>query len=160
MDEKELMDYVTSEFGEDGATAIVESATKQSKIVSASEVAQHNRPDDCWMVLHGMVYDLTDFAKGHLGGSQLITNLAGTDGTQAFSRVHRESILRGLDARYQIGQLDVNSHWPTSSSQRQCPAARVSHSVQAPARPASPPQAPPLPVKPAVPSIPAPPRKR
>ena len=31
------------------------------------EIVQHDKPGDCWVVIHGKVYDLSDFAKVHPG---------------------------------------------------------------------------------------------
>lgn len=36
--------------------------------VSASEVLKHSSEKDCWMVVNGNVYDLTNFAPNHPGG--------------------------------------------------------------------------------------------
>lgn len=40
-----------------------------SKIVSYNDLAQHNAPDDIWIIVNGRVYDMTDFAPQHPGGS-------------------------------------------------------------------------------------------
>ena len=37
--------------------------------ISASEVAKHATPEDCWIVVNGKVYDLTKFAPNHPGGA-------------------------------------------------------------------------------------------
>ena len=34
---------------------------------TAAEVAQHNKDDDCWMTIHGKVYDCTGFLVDHPG---------------------------------------------------------------------------------------------
>ena len=47
------------------------------KQLDMAEVRQHNTPDDCWLVIHGNVYDLTQFHKSHPGGSKIITECAG-----------------------------------------------------------------------------------
>ncbi len=31
------------------------------------EIVKHDRPGDCWIVIHGKVYDLSEFAKIHPG---------------------------------------------------------------------------------------------
>lgn len=41
----------------------------QSKLVSAQEVSQHATPADCWIVVDGQVWDVTDFLEEHPGGS-------------------------------------------------------------------------------------------
>ena len=45
--------------------------------ISMAEVEKHNQPSDCWVVLHGQVYDLTEFHASHPGGSAIITDYAG-----------------------------------------------------------------------------------
>ena len=37
------------------------------------EVEQHNTTDDCWIVIKGNVYDVTDFAPIHPGGRAIYT---------------------------------------------------------------------------------------
>lgn len=37
------------------------------------EVEQHNTTDDCWIVIKGNVYDVTDFAPVHPGGRAIYT---------------------------------------------------------------------------------------
>ena len=39
------------------------------KIVSAQQVAAHNSPADCWIVVEKQVWDVTDFLDEHPGGS-------------------------------------------------------------------------------------------
>ena len=65
--------------------------------ISASDLQKHNTPDDCWVAIHGLVYDLTDFADEHPAGAESITDLAGKDGTEAFSSVHNQRILDEFD---------------------------------------------------------------
>jgi predicted heme/steroid binding protein len=65
--------------------------------ISADELKEHNTEGDCWVVLHGLVYDLTDFADEHPAGPESITELAGQDGTEEFQAVHGENILEDFD---------------------------------------------------------------
>ena len=65
--------------------------------ISADELKKHNMEDDCWVVLHGLVYDLTDFVEEHPAGPESITELAGQDGTEEFQAVHGENILEDFD---------------------------------------------------------------
>lgn len=61
--------------------------------ISAEELATHNTPEDCWVAIHGVVYDLTDFAEEHPPGAESIHVLAGLDGTEAFEAVHNKGLL-------------------------------------------------------------------
>lgn len=72
--------------------------------VTLEEVALHNTEEDCWVAIHGKVYDLTDFAPEHPPGTRSITNLGGTDGTAAFHAVHNRGLLDDFDD-VQVGVL-------------------------------------------------------
>jgi len=65
-------------------------------VISMEEVALHNKPTDCWVVLCGKVYDLTDFHSSHPGGSKLITDVAGMDATLLFEPIHPSDIAERL----------------------------------------------------------------
>jgi L-lactate dehydrogenase (cytochrome) len=68
----------------------------------------HNTPDDCWVAIYNVVYDLTDFAEEHPAGPESIYELAGKDGTEAFAAVHNERMLEDfIDDR--IGILGPGS---------------------------------------------------
>lgn len=47
------------------------------RVISRDEVAKHNRENDCWIIIHGKVYDVTDFLSEHPGGPDVVTVLAG-----------------------------------------------------------------------------------
>jgi len=65
----------------------------KTREISLVELQNHNTPEDCWVALHGTVYDLTDFAEEHPPGAESIYNLAGQDGTEAFQIVHSIGML-------------------------------------------------------------------
>eukprot|EP01059_Diplonema_ambulator_P001791 TRINITY_DN11515_c0_g1_i2.p1 TRINITY_DN11515_c0_g1~~TRINITY_DN11515_c0_g1_i2.p1 ORF type:complete len:1049 (+),score=253.63 TRINITY_DN11515_c0_g1_i2:74-3220(+) len=68
-------------------------ADPSQRIISKEELAQHASPDSLWVALHGMVYDLTDFAEEHPAGPEAITKVAGMDGTKTFADAHSEATL-------------------------------------------------------------------
>ncbi|KAF9243240.1 FMN-dependent dehydrogenase-domain-containing protein [Melanogaster broomeanus] len=49
-----------------------------SKPLTGKEVALHNSRESCWIIVHGKVYDVTDFLDG---GSKIILKYAGKDAT-------------------------------------------------------------------------------
>ena len=69
------------------------SGQSELRTVALAELQEHNSPDDCWVAIHGIVYDLTDFADEHPAGSLSIHELAGTIGTEAFAAVHNKDVL-------------------------------------------------------------------
>ncbi len=60
---------------------------------TADEVAKHNHPDDCWVVVRGSVYNVTEWVPKHPGGPLVYVH-AGKDCTQLFDSYHP------LSARY------------------------------------------------------------
>jgi len=49
-----------------------------------SDVAKHNNENDCWIVIDGKVYDVTNYIESHPGGRVLV-NFCGQDGSLAFA---------------------------------------------------------------------------
>jgi cytochrome b involved in lipid metabolism len=60
--------------------ATVASNTK----LNIAEVAKHNQTSDCYMVINNKVYNLSDYASSHPGGTRMIQNYCGKEATQAF----------------------------------------------------------------------------
>ncbi|CAG8451859.1 452_t:CDS:1 [Paraglomus occultum] len=78
-----------------------------AKLVSAEEVAKHNSRNDCWVIIHENVYDLTNFLPKHPGGINVILKQAGKDATAAFDPVHPISIIQQyLPPEMCLGRID------------------------------------------------------
>lgn len=43
-----------------------------SKNFTLEECAKHNTEKDCWLVIHGKVYDVTEFLDEHPGGYDIV----------------------------------------------------------------------------------------
>jgi fatty acid desaturase len=72
---------------------------------SWEEIIEHDRRDDCWVVIHGKVYDLTDFVAVHPGG-EIIYDGAGGDCTPMWESYHPLKLARaGPPNKYCIGQV-------------------------------------------------------
>jgi len=56
--------------------------------ITLDEVAVHNTPEDCWTVVDGSVYDLSNFVSSHPGGQAAIQKICGIDGTETFTGKH------------------------------------------------------------------------
>lgn len=48
---------------------------------SWQEIQRHNQEADQWLVINRKVYDVTDWAKRHPGGHQVLNHYAGEDAT-------------------------------------------------------------------------------
>lgn len=44
---------------------------------TASEVGKHTAPNDCWMIVHGKVYNVTEFLSSHPGGEEILLEQGG-----------------------------------------------------------------------------------
>ena len=53
------------------------------------DVRKHNTRDDAWMVIHGMIYNVTPYMRFHPGGIDELMKGVGGDGTASFMEVHR-----------------------------------------------------------------------
>jgi alkylation response protein AidB-like acyl-CoA dehydrogenase/predicted heme/steroid binding protein len=73
--------------------------------LTRDEVAKHNTPEDLWCIVDHKVYDLSDFADAHPGGSVVLHQIAGQDATTAFYNLHRNEVLQKYSSLC-IGVLD------------------------------------------------------
>lgn len=55
--------------------------------IEMDEVKQHNKDNDCWVVINGAVYDATPFLDSHPGGPSIITDLAGAQAAASPARL-------------------------------------------------------------------------
>jgi cytochrome b involved in lipid metabolism len=80
--------------------------TKTQSGYTMAQVAQRNSQSACWVVIDGMVYDLTEWIRSHPGGRGAILSLCGTDGTSSFNAQHagRASVASVLGG-YKLGPL-------------------------------------------------------
>jgi cytochrome b involved in lipid metabolism len=71
-----------------------------------SQVTPHNTAADCWAVVNGFVYNLTNWVGQHPGGTSQIVAMCGGDGTVAFVTKHSGSAtaVAALDS-FKIGTL-------------------------------------------------------
>jgi cytochrome b involved in lipid metabolism len=65
----------------------------------------HARVGDCWIVIKGIVYDITSYVKKHPGGNVIMEG-AGKDGTALYNKHHpwvnAAFVLKGMA----VGKLD------------------------------------------------------
>jgi DNA-binding beta-propeller fold protein YncE len=73
------------------------------KIYTAAEVAAHNKVDDCWDVIDGLVFDMTEASKSHPGSFT-----CGGDGSANYHKNHGPTIRSRMDP-FRIGKLNPAS---------------------------------------------------
>lgn len=45
------------------------------------EVKKHTKPDDKWIVIKGLIYNISKWQKHHPGGARIISHFVGQDAT-------------------------------------------------------------------------------
>ncbi len=78
--------------------------------LTADEVKKHNSAGDCWSIIDGNVYDLTNWVESHPGGKERITAICGKDGTSSFLGKHSNSnSAKSQLNRFELGKLTVSA---------------------------------------------------
>ena len=91
------------EGGGDAAAALDE--------VSLAEVQQHLTEDDggVWVIIDGLVYDVTEWHEDHPGGSEILLELAGKDATKLFAAVQHSPDAIEQRKSFVVGRLAADA---------------------------------------------------
>ncbi|KII95635.1 hypothetical protein PLICRDRAFT_34557 [Plicaturopsis crispa FD-325 SS-3] len=80
------------------------------KVLSGKVVAEHNSRESCWIIVHGNVYDVTEFLDDHPGGSKIILKYAGKDATREYDPIHPpDAITTNLPPEKHLGPVDLGT---------------------------------------------------
>jgi cytochrome b involved in lipid metabolism len=87
----------------------VQSPSPAIKGYSLKDVASHNTAGDCWMAIHGKVYDITTYLPEHPSRPEVIERWCGKEASEAYAtktrgRPHSQEADRQLES-YLIGRL-------------------------------------------------------
>eukprot|EP00762_Andalucia_godoyi_P003062 ANDGO_01013.mRNA.1 Acyl-lipid (8-3)-desaturase len=84
---------------------------KDERKISWSEVEKHNKPSDAWLVIHGNVYNMTDFVKNHPGGDMIMMG-AGRDASALFESHHPLKVTTHLEniEKFLVGAVEPGAH--------------------------------------------------
>lgn len=84
----------TTQTNQNNSSVVSTGTTKSSASSSSSssttsldlaEVSKHNTNADCWIIVNSKVYNISNYASSHPGGSRNILNNCGKEATQAFN---------------------------------------------------------------------------
>merc|ERR1719330_121691 len=73
--------------------------------LTPEEVAKHTTKEDCWVILHGNVLNVTSFLSQHPGGELAILTFAGKDATAEFDMIHPPDVIGKYAPDACIGKL-------------------------------------------------------
>ncbi|TFY57598.1 hypothetical protein EVJ58_g6927 [Rhodofomes roseus] len=80
------------------------------RVLSGPEVAEHANRESCWIIVHGKVYDVTEFLPEHPGGQAIILKYAGKDATEAYEPIHPpDAITTNLPPDKHLGVIDAST---------------------------------------------------
>jgi len=89
-----------------GGAAAAAPALDDKPGMTLDEVAKHTTKEDCWVVLHGEVLNVTSFLKDHPGGELAILTFAGKDATPEFDMIHPPDVIdKYLDPAARLGRI-------------------------------------------------------
>ncbi|XP_037914966.1 cytochrome b5-like isoform X1 [Hermetia illucens] len=77
------------------------------KLITLTEVKEHNKPDDLWCIINGKVYDLSKFRHEHPGGSEVLEDVAGKDATTEFIEVGHSKEAENQMQSYLVGNFSA-----------------------------------------------------
>lgn len=75
------------------------------KEFTMEEVAAHSTKDSVWVVVKGVVMDVTNFLEDHPGGVQAVLNFAGRDATEEFAMLHDDEVIPKYAPSTVIGRI-------------------------------------------------------
>ena len=75
------------------------------------EIAKHNTPDDCWVVIKRKVYNVTSYIQSHPGGKNVFIRNAGKDVSFGFSKVNHGDKAYDIMDQLLIGEVKVYLHF-------------------------------------------------
>lgn len=75
------------------------------KEYSMDEVKKHNKKDDLWIVVKGVVLDVTHWLDEHPGGPQALFSHMGRDATEEFEMLHDDEVIPKYAASIVIGRV-------------------------------------------------------
>ncbi|KAK9794396.1 hypothetical protein WJX73_008854 [Symbiochloris irregularis] len=96
---------------------VVAKAVPTSRLISLEECKQHVREEDCWLVIHGKVHDVTQFLDEHPGGFDILISSTGKDASEDFDEIGHSKAAKDMLAKYIIGDYEGGDAAPSKPAQ-------------------------------------------
>ncbi|OCK84683.1 Flavocytochrome c [Lepidopterella palustris CBS 459.81] len=99
----------SSDPGNVSAPASAKAFTVPEKEFSLEEIAKHNKKDDLWIAVKGIVMDVTNWVDEHPGGPQALFSHMGKDATEEFEMLHDDEVIPKYAPEIVIGRVKGQS---------------------------------------------------
>ncbi|XP_043509894.1 cytochrome b5 reductase 4 isoform X2 [Frieseomelitta varia] len=86
------------------------------RVVTLSELASHNKKNDAWIAIRGIVFNVTRYMDFHPGGIDELMRGVGKDATKLFESVHAWVNYQSILQKCVVGRLSRGSASGTSPS--------------------------------------------
>ncbi|CAH8387037.1 unnamed protein product [Eruca vesicaria subsp. sativa] len=80
-----------------------------ASLISFHDVAKHKCKNDCWILIHGKVYDISSFIDEHPGGDNVLLAVTGKDASTDFDDVNHSNEAKETMKKYCIGDVDQST---------------------------------------------------
>ncbi|KAI9093736.1 cytochrome b5-like Heme/Steroid binding domain-containing protein [Phlyctochytrium arcticum] len=77
----------------------------ETKTFTQEQVASHKQDSDAWVIVHGKVYDVTQFLDSHPGGKKVLLKNCGKDATKQFDQFHDAKVLEKYGPKFVVGEV-------------------------------------------------------
>ena len=90
-----------------GAESAVAPDPSATKSYTTADVAIHNNPDDCWIIINNKVYGVSKYLQDHPGGASAISEYCGKEASKAFATQNRSGGGHSDQARSQLSEFQI-----------------------------------------------------
>ena len=81
---------------------------KNIPLIPLSEIQRHTAKNNCWLIIDGLVYDVTSYLNDHPGGFEVFLQNAGGDATKGFNNAEHSEQAKKDMANFLIGRAVEN----------------------------------------------------
>ncbi|XP_047342629.1 cytochrome b5-like [Impatiens glandulifera] len=78
-----------------------------ASLLAFDDVIKHNKNKDCWVIISGKVYDVSEYMAEHPGGPEVLVSATGQDGTNDFEEAGHSDSAKKMMVKYCIGEIDT-----------------------------------------------------
>ncbi|XP_075490711.1 cytochrome b5, seed isoform-like [Primulina tabacum] len=80
-----------------------------AKVFTFAEVSEHSTNKDCWIIIKGKAYNVTEFLEEHPGGDEVLLSATGKDATDDFEDVGHSVTANEMMEGFYVGDVDSST---------------------------------------------------